>query len=115
MVATRRPWRRRSESNALGGLSDGLCLGEPLCADEDLPRFDACGAELFCGYPGIVGEAAMDVGFAVCVHDQQHTDAAVFGSGEWSAFMKAACSVTDGCWKIPPASHAGPASRMTAK
>ena len=62
---------------------------------------------------------------SVCVHDQQHADAAVFGSGERageedealsaSAFMKAACSVTAGCSKIPPACQPGPASRMTAK
>jgi hypothetical protein len=58
--------------------------GESFCAGEDLPGFDACGEQLFGGYLGVVGEAAVDLGFAVCVHDQQHTDAAVFGSGEWA-------------------------------
>jgi hypothetical protein len=34
------------------------------------------------GYPGIVAEASVDLGFAFCVHDQERADAAVFASGE---------------------------------
>ena len=40
------------------------------------------GDELFRRDPGIVGELAVDLVFVFCVHDQQHADAPVFGSGE---------------------------------
>jgi hypothetical protein len=56
--------------------------GESLCADEDVPRLDARRQELFCGHPGVVGETAVDLGFAVCVDDQQRTEAPVFASRE---------------------------------
>ena len=38
--------------------------------------------DLLCGHPGVVGEAAVDLGFAVCVDDQQRADAPVFGARE---------------------------------
>ena len=56
--------------------------GQPFCADEDLPRLDADSAELLCGRPGIVREAAADLGFAFRIGDQQHPDASPFGAGE---------------------------------
>src|SRR5436189_4539304 len=34
------------------------------------------------GTQGVVGEASVDLGFAVSVHDQEHADAAVFASGK---------------------------------
>jgi hypothetical protein len=63
-------------SGALG------CGREPVCADEDLPWLDADGDELFGGYPGIVGEAAVDLGFTFCVDDQQNADAPLLAAGE---------------------------------
>jgi hypothetical protein len=63
----------------------GSCRGEPFCADEDLPRLDAHGAELTCSRPGVVGEAAVDCCFAVCIDDQQHANLSFLGSGEGAA------------------------------
>src|SRR6266540_4488920 len=60
----------------------GRCGGEPLCADEDIPRLDAHRKELFCTRPGVVGEAALDLSFAGCIYDQQHPEASVLASGE---------------------------------
>src|SRR5439155_21568690 len=40
--------------------------------------------ELFRRDPRIVGELAVDLVLVLCVHDQQHADAPVFGSGERS-------------------------------
>jgi hypothetical protein len=37
------------------------------------------------GITGVVGEAQVDFGCAVCIHDQQRADASVFASGERSA------------------------------
>jgi hypothetical protein len=59
--------------------------GQPFCADEDRPRLDPHGAELFCGHPRVVGEAPVDLGFASCVHDQEHANVPLLGSGERTA------------------------------
>jgi len=61
---------------------DGLCRSESCCADEDLPRLDPHCDQLFGRGPGVVGELAVDLVRVVCVHDQEHADAPVFGSRE---------------------------------
>ena len=49
--------------------SDGHRRGEPLRADEDLPRLDAHDAELVGERPGVVGEAAVDLRLR-CLHSR---------------------------------------------
>lgn len=54
--------------------------GEPLCADEDVPWLDA--GDLQSLGPRVVGEAEVDVGFAVCREDEQRAQAPPPGSCE---------------------------------
>jgi hypothetical protein len=40
---------------------------------------------LLCAHPGVVGETAADLDFALCLDDQEHADAAVLAAGERTA------------------------------
>src|SRR6266536_5288065 len=55
---------------------------EALGADHEVPRLDACDHQSLCTYPRVVGEAPVDVGFAVGVGDEKHPDAVVLAAGE---------------------------------
>src|SRR5215831_4539693 len=58
----------------------GLCVGEPLPADEEIPGFDAGGHDLLRKLPRVVSEAAADVRFGWHVCDQQDADAPMFAA-----------------------------------
>src|SRR6266702_813287 len=60
----------------------GLCMGEPLGADEGVPGLDAGGHDPLREFPWVFGEAAVDVRFAWRACDQQNADAAPFAAGE---------------------------------
>jgi len=80
-----------------------LCRRESFCADEDLPWLDAYRDELFRRDPGIVGELAVNLVLVFCAHDEQHSDAPLFGSGERSGEDEeaAVCErVHEGCMLV---------------
>jgi hypothetical protein len=88
-----------------GAPSRRLYVGKSSGADEDPPRLDDDGVELFCRNPEIVGKEAVDLRFACSFHDEQHArPSSVPARGpatrttrsSASLFMKAAWSFTAG-------------------